>query len=345
MRDAKKDNMLITLVIWLLLGGICMSAMLLTASRKTIVIADAAKEPVGLSANREQLTAQGKGTPLLLQEDVEADDSLQILLEKGMKAENVVMENRYMDKELWIYIYGAEPALYNTTAIVGDIAPIEEGCFEAQREGIILKLKMKQVYEYHSTLENDTLIITYEYPRDLYRQIVVIDAEAEGAGKNTVQQVARFLQENFNEPEVKLYFIGLDNNQASEQERLELVENVRADFYLAVCVMEDEEKPEAYGIQSFYNEEYFIPGFGNVDFADVVTKNVTVAVKNRALGLVPADESSVLRRLRIPAAQISLGFMTNEKERGLLLQDSYQEKLAEGIAAALKEVYTNRDEE
>lgn len=344
MRDAKKDNMLITLIMWLVLGGICMSAMLITASHKTIVIADTAKEPGSLSENIEQMTAGGQGMPLLLQEDSSVSNSLRIPLKKGMKAENVVMENRYMDKELWIYIYGTEASLYDTNALTGDIAPIEEGCFEAQRKGIILKLRMSEVFEYRSTLENDTLIITYTYPQELYEQIVVIDTVAEGAGKNTVMQVARLLQETFNQPEVKLYFTSLEDTSISEQKRLELVENVKADFYLGICVTADEEKPEAYGIQSFYNEEYFIPDFGNVDLADAVTRNVTVAVKNRALGLVAAEEDSILRKLKIPAAQVSLGYVTNEKEFSLLKQESYQEKLAEGIANAIVEVYTNKYE-
>ena len=45
--------------------------------------------------------------------------------------------------------------------------------------------------------------------------------------------------------------------------------------------------------------------------------------------------------LTIPAARISLGYVTNSNERQLLEQDSYQKKLAEGIAEAINEVYTN----
>jgi len=344
MRDAKKDNLLITFIMWLVLGGLCISAMLITASHKTIVIADTAKEPGSINENMEQMTAKGQGTPLLLQGDSSVSKSLRIPLEKGIKAENVVMENRYMDKELWIYIYDTESSLYDTGALTGDITPIEEGCFEVQGKGIILKLKMKEVFDYHSTLENDTLTITYANPRDLYSQIVVIDTMAEKEGKNTVMQVAGFLQENFNQPEVKLYFTGLEDVSVSEQKRLELIDNVKADLYLGIRVTADEKNTEAYGIQGFYNEEYFIPDFGNVDWADVVTRNVTVAVKNRALGLTAAEKDSILQRIKIPAAQVSLGYITNEKELGLLKQESYQEKLAEGIANAIMEVYTNKDE-
>ncbi len=344
MRDAKRDNMLITLIIWMIFGGVCIYAMLFTASHKVIVIADAAKEPGGLNENIEQMTTKEQGIPLILQEDKTVGNSLQIPLEKGIKAENVVMENRYMDKEMWVYIFGAETSFYDKNALGGDISPIEEGYFEQQKEGIILKLKMREVYEYRSILENDTLTIAYSYPKDIYRQIVVIDNVYEGVGKNTVLQVARALQEKFERPEVKLYFTGLEDAAVSEKKRMELVENVGADLYLGLCVSSDEKKPQTYGIQSYYNEEYYIPDFGNVDFADVVTRNVTIAVKNRALGLIAAGEDNILQQLKIPAARLSLGYMTNVREQSLLKQESYQKKLAEGIENAIMEVYTDKYE-
>ena len=72
-----------------------------------------------------------------------------------------------------------------------------------------------------------------------------------------------------------------------------------------------------------------------------MTRQVTVAASNRALGLFPAEEGDVLWDLTIPAARISLGYVTNADERQLLEQESYQKKLAEGIAEAITEVYTN----
>ena len=66
-----------------------------------------------------------------------------------------------------------------------------------------------------------------------------------------------------------------------------------------------------------------------------------MAASNRAVGVVPAADGDVLWDLTIPAARISLGYVTNSNERQLLEQDSYQKKLAEGIAEAINEVYTN----
>lgn len=97
--------------------------------------------------------------------------------------------------------------------------------------------------------------------------------------------------------------------------------------------------PTASGAE--YNDEYYRLDFGNVQWADCVTRQVTVASSNRAIGLFPAEEDDILWQLKIPAARISLGYVTNSSERQLLEQESYQKKLAEGIAEAISEVYTN----
>lgn len=71
--------------------------------------------------------------------------------------------------------------------------------------------------------------------------------------------------------------------------------------------------------------------------ADIVTKAVTIASSNRALGLVPAEEDSILREINIPAAQLSAGYLSNGEERDLLRQEAYLEKVAEGVIDAIEE--------
>ena len=66
-----------------------------------------------------------------------------------------------------------------------------------------------------------------------------------------------------------------------------------------------------------------------------------MAASNRAVGLFPATEEDVLWEIAIPSARISLGYVTNTAERQLLIQEDYQKKLAQGIAEAINEVYTN----
>lgn len=127
----------------------------------------------------------------------------------------------------------------------------------------------------------------------------------------------------------------------TKEARRQFADWVGADLYLEIGLSSDPEDASVYGISGEYNDEYYIPEFGNLQWADCVTRQVTVAASNRAVGLFPATEEDVLWEIAIPSARISLGYVTNAAERQLLIQEDYQKKLAQGIAEAINEVYTN----
>lgn len=354
MRDARRDNMLITAVLWSVFGVCAMAIMIFTASRKTIIIANVDQEQVGISQHMgEDDSVPGKELSLRLQDAPR--DNFHIPLAKGVKAEDVVMENRYMEHELWIYIENVEKDFYENNAIYGDTARVQAGYFEKQKNGVILKLQMTGVYEYNSTMEGDNLTLVSYEPWEVYEHIVVIDPIGGGDNKGIVAgevvekdvalQVAKLLQKKMNTDACKLYFTRLSDEDVELERRAMLAKEVRADCYIALGISANEEQPQLYGIEGKYNDTYFIPEFGNVALADVLTRNVTIASSNRAVGLVPIEESGedVLSYVTVPAAEISMGYATNEQENALLRQENYQDKLAQGLAEAIAEVYTNKE--
>jgi N-acetylmuramoyl-L-alanine amidase len=206
---------------------------------------------------------------------------------------------------------------------------------------------MDEVYEYRTSMEGETLKVEVCNPHELYRMIAVIDPVGVEGQTSAAQQasgiameVSRLLSQQWENEEVRLYFTRVDDTEVTREQCVELVESVKADIFLHLDVAEDEDEQQ-YGICGWYNELYFIPEFGNVELADIVTRNVTIASGNRAVGLKAADEESILQDIRVPAAGIDLGYLTNAQERTLLVQSSYREKLAEGIVEAIQEVYTS----
>lgn len=347
--DAKELNIRRTCILWGILGCVGMAAMLYTASTKAIVIADAAQEQTGLTGESRS-AYHPEGSELSLRRDAGVEDSIYIPLEKGTRAEHVVIENRYMERELWIHLQDAEADFYADREIYGDTVPVRAGYCEESREGVILKLQMSGVLEYRSTMEDDILEVHCYEPGELYGMVVVVDPTGGGSDagitvggyqeKDIALQVAKLLQAGWEQEDVRLYFTRLEDEEVSRENRLELVDAVDADLYVGIGVSADEENPELYGISSFYNEEYFIPDFGNVQFADILTRKVTIASGNRAVGLIPASQDSILLRISVPAAQVSLGYLSNPQESALMEQETYREKLAQGLADAILEVYT-----
>lgn len=346
--DAKKMNIILTLVCWVVFACAAMGAMIFVASDKTIVIADSVGETNTPVEAAEHTADEAE---LILEPGKEQDHCIRIPLEKGTKAEYVTMENHYMERELWIYLQHGDQDFYKTNGIGGDLSRVTEGCLEVGKGSLILKLQMDGILEYHSTMENDALVVDFFEPGELYDHVVVVDPVKGGREygivanghmeKDIVLQVAKQLQKKQMVGNVKVYFTRLEDTDVTMEERLALVEAVDADLFIGISACEEPEHPEYYGIHSFYNEAYFIPEFGNLELADILTRNVTISASNKAVGLTPAAEDSILRKLEIPATEVCIGYMSNLQECTLLGQGAYQQKLAEGIEKAIAEVYAD----
>lgn len=346
-KSKEKQNMRISLCLWTVLCGVCMSVMLWYASDKTIVIADVSQEQAGLSVDASQTGHGEQDTELTLLRNYGMTDSFCVPLPEGIRPEHVSMENRYMDRELWIYMQIDAEDFYRDNALYGDISPILEGCSEAREDGILLKLEMAEVLEYRSTLEGNVLTIACSHPHELYDFLVVLDPMGGGdetgldsygiSEKALALEVARQVQRSFSMSNVRLYLTRTEDVEVSEQARLELAEMVGADLYIRIGAQADTENPDVYGVQGRYNDEYFMPGFGNAELADIVTRQVTIASSNRAVGISPAAEDSILQSIQVPAMELLLGYMTNPQEETLLEQEFYRQKLADGILSAVSE--------
>ncbi|MCH5345079.1 MAG: N-acetylmuramoyl-L-alanine amidase [Acetatifactor sp.] len=360
--DSKKMNMVITLILWTVLCVTCMVLMLYVALHKTIVIADEVPGQLALSVADGQGGIVGNSHVLTFTQQDGNEGSIRIPLAQDIKAENVVVENRYLNQELWVYIQGAEESFYDKNVIIGDVSPVVYGYCEEQRNGVILKIQMDDVWEYYSAMEYGTsvsdsgnsMVISFRDPHEIYGQVVVIDPMGGGsetgslyrgyAEKTLALQIARIISEKLEQSDIRLYFTRLEDVEVAEETRSELAKAVNADMYIRIAAGADEDVLN-YGVAGFYNAEYYIPEIGNVQLADILTRNVTIASSNRAVGIFPAAEDSILQRLTVPAAQINVGYLTNEQEAALLGREFYRDKLAQGIVDAIEEVYNSRKAE
>lgn len=344
-KKPEKENKWLEFCLWTVMCVCAIIVMQRFAANKTIVIADAHSEMSvsGSDALKEDETV--RRSPLVLEKTPGEEGSFRIPLPKSIKAENVVMENRYADGELCLRIQCEDPGFFEENSLTGDTGNIRAGNCEVQENGVLLRLQMRQIMEYRSVIEGNMLVVACYEPGELYKHVVVLDPVGGGSDtgltgegvqeKDVALSVARQVQKKLSQADVRVYLTRTGDKELSDKDRLALIDQVGADIYIGIGVSKNDENPDRYGILCYYNEDYFIPGFGNVQLADMVTREVTISSSNRAAGLEAADEESILRQLTIPAAQLSMGFLSNSKECALLGQESYQEKLAEGILTAL----------
>lgn len=109
------------------------------------------------------------------------------------------------------------------------------------------------------------------------------------------------LKEKLDESGIKAYYTRMDDVNPAAEQRVALANEVKADMYIAISVDKREEE-EVYGVSTIYNDQYFIPGFGSVELADLLEKELASEIKTKALGLEKAsgEVSFVMRQFRLP---------------------------------------------
>ncbi len=340
MMQQRKINDWFTLIAWTFLCILCMVVMLLFAHNKTIKIVDNAGE------NSNSFLAYEEERPLTITTDNTIKQRLCIPLKNGWKVEKISVENRYIDKELWIYIGENDLTFYADNPITGDVSSLLDGTYQVQDEGIVLRLSWDNIWEYQSIVEENCLYIEYLPPKEVYEHIVVIDPGCGGADvgiktsglteKELNLQIAQLVKQKLDKESIKVYYTRKDDVEVPDEKRVELTNALSADMYIGIHASEDKGNAEMYGTTCIYNANYFIPEFGNVELADSLLKEVVTSVSGRAVGLVEASQDDMLNSLEIPAVAIQVGYLTNEVESSLLKQTFYQEKIADGIIAAIK---------
>lgn len=329
---------------------IAMVGMLYFDANKIIVIADSSESRSNSDLEiKDNLLTQYQ---LLMKNSKGYISEIVIPLEQTVKAENVLVENHYIDKELWIGIDGANAEFYSQQYVVGDLQNIQDGGYDIVDDVLWIKLSMGNIFEYESTMNNGNLYIKMKEPREVYDKIIVIDAghggEEKGSyvgrvsEKSIALDVLLILQNKLRDSGVKVYYTRTIDEYLEEDKRVELVNNVGADMVISLHAAYDEDVTME-GITTIYNGDYFIQDFDSIDLSDMLEQSVARETGAQANGLQAAgDEDILIKQAKVPAAQINLGYLSNEEERKNLQDEEYQELIANGIYNAIMEVYEEK---
>ncbi len=280
----------------------------------------------------------------------ESDTSyLRIPLPEGCQAEDITIENHYMVQELYVVIKNGADEFYAENPISGNREMITQGRYEADGGQTRLQFDLTGIFEYHTILENNDLYIRFVSPREMYDKVVVIDPACGGTNEGEIAQglkekeinlqIAEKLKEKLDKTGIKAYYTRMDDINPDEDARVKLANETRADMYIRIQT-DASEDDAVYGISSVYNGDFFIPGFGSMELAELLADEVTESVKGKSLGTKPAETKAyAIRQITIPAAAINVGCITNPQEAILLKREEYQEKIADGIYQAVIQAY------
>lgn len=343
-----------TTVFGCVFGAIALLAIVWFGMTKTIEISDVAQDDVQLSSASD---AVGDDLVMLnmlsFDTSMEYTDYLTIPLDPNVLPDDITIENHYMDSEFYIIIRDTDKAFYKTHALSGNKDNILEGTYEETKDGLSLKFVMNGIYEFKTVLENNSLYVTCYSPRELYDKIVVIDPARGGldtgatteelAEKDITLAITKKVKELFDsDGSVKVYYTRMDDVNPKEELRVNLPNKIRADAYIRIEV-DNVNDSAVYGVTALYNDEYFIPGFGNVELADLMESEVVTAVKGKALGIYKSKNNDyTLLHSTVPSTTIRVGCISNIQEAILLGRDDYIAKISQGIYDGVIKMYEKR---
>lgn len=343
-----------TVVLCSLFVAGAMGLMLRYCANKIVVIADVAQDEVVQAAESEtnHETAE-EGNRIEIDRNRENTNYFCVPVPPDVRVEEVTIENHYMDRELWVSIepekISGKDTFYESNGVYGSCEQVVEGHFEVEDKRICLRFKLTDVYEYHSIFENSTLYIEFVPPKEVYDKIVVIDPaygrEETGVATDTVAakditlNIAKALKAKLDETDIKVYYTRMDDSNPETEYRVKLAEATKADMLIRIEVG-GAESSKQYGTEAVYNSRFFIPGFGSVELADLLEREVVTAISGKANGLLEAEQDdTVINEATVPAAAIRVGYLTNGQESILLQREDYIQRIAEGIYQTILKAY------
>ena len=113
--------------------------------------------------------------------------------------------------------------------------------------------------------------------------------------------------------------------------RIKLINNSNANLYLSIH-LNYLTNAKYSGPQVFYNND-------NKKLAEIIQKNLnSFTNQDRSVKLIP-ENTYMYNKLKVPGVLIECGFLSNAKERSLLTNSDYQEKLAKYISQGVLEYF------
>lgn len=330
-----------TAVLAALFAAVSVSVMLLRLTTRTVLVADAAQN----TAESQQMA---EAYDLTMAKPAAGADlnTLVIPLPEHVNADDIVMENHYMTRQLWVYIDGSEN-YYQQHALVSGLSQITVGRCIPQGTGdgrVCLHIQLSGLYEYQSELTEKSITVRFQTPHEVYQKVVVIDPAGGGTqsdnsasglkGQDITLAIAQKVNTLMQDPDTKIYFTRMDESNPKASVRAQLAEDAGADMLIGITA--DGGGQGLGGIRSFYNDRFFIRGFGNADMAVQLERDCAYTTGRKAEAVQAAgDTYELLKASKVPSAVVSVGNPDDAQDAADLENRDYLDSIAQGIVQAI----------
>lgn len=290
----------------------------------------------------------------------DATSVVQLKIPENIYFSEITHEDRYYNNEFSIYIPGDQRALYSNTfygyqdSRIDDIS-VDYDYYRDVTEVIVSTTKLQG---YKLKENNGYIDVTIGNPRDIYKNIVVLDAGHGGtdpgamrslSGKSIREKDVNFsiiydyCRRYFDAPdsEIKAYYSRYNDTKVDLYERAAFAKKVGADLFISLH-MNANNKTTVRGTEIYYSNENnsrSVMGLNSREFASLFLDYLPDAIGTQKRN-IRAQRYVVTRENTVPAILIELGFMSNKSDLTLMTKDYFRESTAEAMYDILQMIFT-----
>lgn len=144
--------------------------------------------------------------------------------------------------------------------------------------------------------------------------------------KDLALTVAQKLKRKLENIGYKVYMTRDDDTYVELKNRAEIANNLGADAFLSIHINASTSQTPK-GVEMLYVPD----GRNSQAFAQVLQTETVKTTGAKSIGIIQRPNLVVIRETRMPAVLAELGFLSNQAEERLLLDEAYQDKLVQGL--------------
>ncbi len=275
---------------------------------------------------------------------------------QGITGAMISNEDDYFNNRFYINLPGDYTGFYDSNGISFNSSVIEGitvSLNSRNETGIEISTSRLQGYEVAS--DNDNIYINIGEPKDIYKNIVVLDPGHGGGAKGaqyfgTMEKDMNFKilytigKKYFNSDtsKLKVYFTRISDVDMSLSERAAFAGKYDADLFVSLH-MNASTSAGAFGTEVYYstnNNKANSAGLTSKGLASLFVNNITNALGTSNRG-AKAEQYTVVHRNTVPAVLIELGFISNKNDYANITNEAFQDNAAKTIFETLLEVFAS----
>lgn len=214
----------------------------------------------------------------------------------------------------------------------------------AEEKSIRISFQMKNVYAYELYQDKEYIYIAYREPREVYKNIVVVDVGHGGKDTGTYAMAGNWKEKDFNldfarkiadvweSEDVHLYFTRLQDINIDLDERVNFANAMDADLFVSVhCNSSDEDSGE--GLEVLYKTNKFAQE--SKKLAEKCLEELVSVTGMARRNLLNGNNIHIIRNANMPTVLLELGFLTDKEDIAFLLKEENREKMAKAICKSI----------